>query len=101
MQVIIYQPAKNAMQSGDANTQHWVLEFDHPRPKKLDPLMGWVSSDDTLQQVALSFDTKEEALAYAKRHGYTPLILHPSKQMMKLKSYSDNFAYKRKGLWTH
>ena len=40
MQARIYQPAKNAMQSGRGNQQGWVLEYLASEPKKLDPLMG-------------------------------------------------------------
>ena len=53
MRVRIYQPSRNAMQSGVARTKGWVLEFvreDHP---SLDPLMGWTTSEDTQSQVRL------------------------------------------------
>ena len=30
MQVRIYQPARNAMQSGKGNTRQWLLEFVSP-----------------------------------------------------------------------
>ena len=50
MQVRIYKPAKTAMQSGQRNTKEWVLETE-PAPKEIDPLMGWTSSRDTMQQV--------------------------------------------------
>ena len=54
MQVRIYKPAKTAMQSGQRNTKEWVLETE-PAPKEIDPLMGWTSSRDTMQQVKLQF----------------------------------------------
>ena len=63
MRVRIYQPSRNAMQSGVARTKGWVLEFvreDHP---SLDPLMGWTTSEDTQSQVRLRFDTRAEAEA--------------------------------------
>ena len=68
MRVRIYQPSRNAMQSGVARTKGWVLEFvreDHP---SIDPLMGWTTSEDTQSQVRLRFDTRAEAEAYAKAH---------------------------------
>ena len=37
----IYRPAKTAMQSGKASTKQWLLEFEHDRPREIDPLMGW------------------------------------------------------------
>src|SRR5262245_31117953 len=54
----IYRPAKTAMQSGRALTRAWVLEFAPAERKENDPLMGWVGSGDTEQQVRLFFDTK-------------------------------------------
>ena len=69
MQVRIYKPAKTAMQSGQRNTKEWVLETE-PAPKEIDPLMGWTSSRDTMQQVKLYFATLEEATAYAKKEGW-------------------------------
>jgi len=32
--------------------------------------MGWTSSRDTRAQVRMSFDTLEEAVAYAEKQGY-------------------------------
>ena len=54
------------MQSGKARTKDWVLEHKQTSARKPDPLMGW-SSADTTNQVRLSFETKEEAIAYAER----------------------------------
>ena len=62
-------PAKTAMQSGQRNTKEWLLESE-PAPKEIDPLMGWTSSRDTMQQVKLYFATLEEAnLSSAKGQG--------------------------------
>ena len=38
----IYQITKNAMQSGMAKTDDWVLEFETAAPLRPDPLMGWI-----------------------------------------------------------
>ena len=67
----IYRPAKTAMQSGKAKSRDWRLEFEPASARTLDPLMGWTSSTDMNGQVRLSFETKEEAVAYAERHGIT------------------------------
>ena len=61
MRARIYQPARNAMQSGVAKTRQWVLEFAPSSPREVDPLMGWTSSEDTQAQVRLKFDSKEAA----------------------------------------
>lgn len=40
--VRIYQPAKNAMQSGTNNIHFWQMDFD-TRERWENPLMGWTS----------------------------------------------------------
>ena len=77
MQVRIYKPAKTAMQSGQRNTKEWVLETE-PAPKEIDPLMGWTSSRDTMQQVKLQFLTLEEAKAYAEKNGWRYTVELPN-----------------------
>ena len=66
MSARIYQPARTAMQSGTAKTKYWVLDFAPESARSVDPLMGWTSSSDTQAQVKLRFETKEEALEYAR-----------------------------------
>jgi hypothetical protein len=56
----IYIPSKTAMQSGRAKLKKWVLEFDTKDPS-INPLMGWETSTDTLEEVILKFSTKEKA----------------------------------------
>jgi hypothetical protein len=101
MQVRIYQPARTAMQSGKALTHQWVLEFPPAGPRTADPLMGWTSSTDTQRQVKLKFETKEEAIAYAEKHGLPYLIEEPSPRNLQLRAYADNFKFDRVGRWTH
>ena len=100
MQVRIYKPAKTAMQSGQRNTKEWVLETE-PAPKEIDPLMGWTSSRDTMQQVQLHFATLEEAKAYAEKSGWHYTVEQPHARHIRPKAYADNFAYNRVGRWTH
>ncbi len=69
MSARIYQPARNAMQSGVGKSKQWVLEYASDKARGIDPLMGWTSSSDTQTQVKLRFPTKEAALDYAKEHG--------------------------------
>ena len=97
----IYQPAKSATQSGKARTKRWVLEFEPETPREIEPLMGWTSSSDMRQQIALDFDTKEEAVAYATAHNIPYHLFEPHKSSPKAKSYSDNFRFDRKIPWTH
>ena len=101
MKIRIYRPAKTAMQSGRAETHRWVLEFPPAAPREADPLMGWTSSSDTQAQVRLTFDTKEEAVAFAEKRGLAYLVEEPQEQKFRPKSYADNFRYDRVGRWTH
>ena len=97
----IYQPARNAMQSGKARTKKWVLEYEPERAREIEPLMGWTASSDMRQQVSLDFDTKEEAIAYADKNSIPYQVFEPHKSAPKAKSYSDNFRFDRKIPWTH
>ena len=93
-QVRIYRPAKNAMQSGRGNSRQWLVEFEPGDRKEPDPLMGWNGSRDTRSQLRLRFDTKEEAVAFAKREGYAYTVIEEKPaRIPKPKSYSDNFRY--------
>jgi ETC complex I subunit conserved region len=94
-QARIYQPAKNAMQSGRALTRKWVLEYLPATPRQPDPLMGWASAEDTLNEVRLRFDTLDEARAFADKHGVDYTVLTPHRPIEKPKSYADNFRYDR------
>jgi hypothetical protein len=97
----IFKPARSAMQQGRAATREWVLEFERDRPRSLEPLMGWTSSDDTRTQVRMCFATLEEAIAYATRKGIPFRIEEPRQTEIKPKSYAENFKFGRVGSWTH
>jgi hypothetical protein len=97
----IYKPAKTAMQSGKAKTKDWVLDYDPEQPRTVEPLMGWTSSSDMRQQLKLNFASKEEAVAYCEREGIAYRILPDKEPVRRTMSYSDNFAFTRRGAWTH
>ena len=97
----IFRPAKTAMQSGRANTKEWLLEFEPASARVSDPLMGWTVSTDMNGQVRLMFDTREEAVAYAQRHGIAFELQAPNEHRRIVKAYADNFAYTRQEPWTH
>jgi len=97
----IYRPAKTAMQSGKARTQDWVLDFEPAAARRPDRLMGWTQTTDTDGQIRLSFDTKEEAVAYAERHGIPYQVFEAKPAARRGLSYADNFAFNRRGPWTH
>jgi hypothetical protein len=97
----IYKPAKTAMQSGHARTREWVLDYEPEEPRVVESLMGWTTSGDMKSQLRLRFATKEEAVAYAERHGI-PYEVHEAKHAPRRGlSYADNFSPTRRGAWTH
>ena len=86
----IYSPNKNPMQSGLSKTNKWVLDFLTKDPS-INPLMGWESSNDTLSELKLEFNTKESAIDYAKKNKIEYEIIEPKKRNVVKKSYADNF----------
>jgi predicted DNA-binding transcriptional regulator YafY len=97
----IFRPAKTAMQSGKARAQDWVLEFAPASARVSDPLMGWTLTDDTSAQVRLSFESRDEAVAYAQKLGLAFQVTEPKAPRRILKAYADNFSADRKQPWTH
>jgi hypothetical protein len=90
-QVRIIQKTKNAMQSGRAGCDIWVLEFEPTEAKRADPLMGWAGSGDTRQQVSLKFDTLDAAKAYVSKKGLSYVVVPAAAKQLKLQAYADNF----------
>ena len=103
MHVIIFKTSKTAMQSGIAKSGNWVLEFLDNDKKDIEPLMGWTSSSDTRSQIRLNFKTKEDAISYCEKKGYTFNIIESKKRrsIIRKNGYGDNFLPTRKISWTH
>jgi hypothetical protein len=97
----IFRPARTAMQSGHAKTRDWVLEYEPAEPRVVESLMGWTSSGDMKSQLRLRFATKEEAVAYAERHGIPYQLFEAPSVARRGLSYADNFAHNRRSAWTH
>jgi len=91
MSARIFQHPKNAMQSGKALLDQWILDFAPAEARKPDPLMGWSGSGDTQTQVQLKFASLAEAQAYAAKHGIAVTIHATPPRRLKLQSYADNF----------
>jgi hypothetical protein len=90
-QARIYQKLKNAMQSGRAGTDIWILEFEPEAAQQADPLMGWAGSRDTKRQLSLRFSTLDAAKAYATQKGIDAHVIAPPIKVLKLQAYADNF----------
>ncbi len=93
MNVRIYKPSKNTMQSGLAKTKDWILEYEASSRRGPEPLMGWTASGDTDNQVKLRFPTQEQAIAYAQEQGWTFTLAPAHERIVKPRNYVDNFRY--------
>jgi hypothetical protein len=99
--VRIFQPAKNAMQSGRAKTRSWIVEFEPGAAVRPSPLMGWSGGGDTRCQVRLAFDSQDDAVAFARKHGLNYEVQQSRDRSVRPRAYSDNFRAGRQGNWTH
>ena len=79
------------MQSGLGKTKQWLAEYISEKDKTKDSLMGWNSSLNTREQIKIFFDTKEQAIEYAKKNNISYKVIEPKKKEFVIKSYADNF----------
>ena len=86
----IYVPTKTAMQSGTNKNIKWILEFE-TKNTKINPLMGWETSQDTMSEVKLEFPSKKQAIDYAKKSNIDYYVVEPKRKKIIKKSYADNF----------
>ena len=63
--------------------------------------MGWNSTSDTNSQIKIFFDTKDQAIEWAKNNNYQFVIDEPKVRKVTIKSYASNFDINRKESWTH
>ena len=87
----IFQKPKNAMQSGRALTDQWVLEYVPAERKLPDPMTGWAGSGDMNQQLQLKFASRDEAIAYADKNDIAYQVVSTPPRKLKLQAYADNF----------
>tara|TARA_B100000029_G_scaffold436093_1_gene450525 strand:- start:379 stop:660 length:282 start_codon:yes stop_codon:yes gene_type:complete len=87
----IYRPSKTAMQSGLKKFDKWVIEFVTEKTG-INPLMGWESSTDTLNELNLKFSSKESAIEYAKKNKIKYELIDSNDRKIVKKSYADNFT---------
>lgn len=90
MKAIIYRPTKSAMQSGLKNTKKWVLHSTDKK-KYTEPFAGWTGSKNTDQQIKILFNTKNDAINFAKAQSWEYEIIEPQERRIEPKSYLDNF----------
>ena len=86
----IYKPTKTSMQSGFGKTKRWILEYIDDSIS-INPLMGWESSSNTLSELKLFFDTKDQAIEYANKNKIEFILIENNQRSFVKKSYTDNF----------
>jgi len=86
----IYKPSKTPMQSGTKKYDKWIIEFITDNPG-INPLMGWESSTDTYTELKLEFNSKENAVEYAKKNKLDYEVIDSKIRKINKKSYADNF----------
>ena len=64
------------MQSGTKKFNKWILEYITERPG-INPLMGWESSNDTMSELKMEFQTKDLALEYARKNKIEFELIEP------------------------
>jgi hypothetical protein len=79
------------VQSGRAHADEWIVEFEPAIRPDVDPLMGWLSSCDVLQQVRMSFPDLQSAESYCRREGLAYTVVIPHKGKRRPRSYAENF----------
>ncbi|XP_008334328.1 NADH dehydrogenase [ubiquinone] iron-sulfur protein 4, mitochondrial [Cynoglossus semilaevis] len=93
--VHIFVPTKSAMQSGINGTKKWKMDFD-TRDRWENPLMGWASSADPLSNMVLTFSSKEDAIAFAEKNGWSYDVSEKKSSKPRVKSYGANFSWDKR-----
>ena len=78
------------MQSGVGKTKKWILEYID-ESISINPLMGWESSSNTLSELKLFFDTKDQAVEYANKNKIEFVLIENNQRSFVKISYTDNF----------
>lgn len=97
MRVRVYRPAKSAAQSGHAKAHHWVIEPENATPRTPEPIMGWISAEDSFSELkqSLRFPSEEDALAFVKNKGWEIIVREPNERHVRPRNYLDNFRIVR------
>ncbi|ORZ03124.1 ETC complex I subunit conserved region-domain-containing protein [Syncephalastrum racemosum] len=93
--VRIFSPSKPATQSGKHGTRHWRIDFDimEDGNRWENPLIGWASSSDYQQALAIKFNTKDDAVHFAEKQGWNYYVQEPKPVKFVKKMYADNYKY--------
>jgi len=93
MKVKITNLARNPMQSGLGKKDLWVLTYkEDEQVRNINNLTGWTSCNDIKTQLRLKFNSKEDAIEYAKSQNFEYVIVEAKSSKEKAKSYVSNFT---------
>ena len=67
--VVIAPRLYKTLQSGDNTSYQWEITWKNQK-RWSNPLMGWTSSADPMAQVKLQFDSRDDAIEFAKKNGW-------------------------------
>ncbi|MEQ9115264.1 MAG: NADH dehydrogenase ubiquinone Fe-S protein 4 [Rickettsiales bacterium] len=90
MKAIIYKEQNRITQSGKGSLDKWNLEF-RKEQNITDPILESSGSINTKDQIKISFDSREEAVRYAKENSIYYEVIKIKPVIFKSKSYSQNF----------
>lgn len=92
MKARIYQPSKKTTQSGFGRTKSWVLEYEPQTARVPEPLMGWIASGDTLNQVRIPFADKDSAVDFCERNGIPYQVFERHERRPRPRNYLQNWG---------
>lgn len=94
MNVLIQKSVCKVNQSGFSREQ-WSIIFPTKHDSEfLNPITGWTSSSDMMQELNLKFSTKESAIDFVNSKGWSFEEVEYKKRKIIKKSYADNFIDK-------
>ena len=88
----ISRPARAAASNGSHQSRHWRIEFEN-QERWTNQLMGYQSSADPLGRTQVRFETKDAAIAFARKMGwdYDVLEANDVRSLHGTKGYYQNF----------
>ena len=89
----IFSTLKSTAQAGRAKQGQWTLEVSGTPGSIRDLETAWNSTADTLRQIALKFNSLEEARAFADRHQLRYTIETTKSASPRRRTYAENFRH--------
>jgi len=96
------RPMKTIQQGRKFAEQYQITWKVEDNTRWTNPLMGWTSGSDPMQQVVLYFNSQEDAVGFAQRNGWEYELEAPnslSTVPYDRNEYQDNFLDKRTALF--